>query len=44
MSSGKIHSLGYVYVPFRNDESKERIEKKIKNTEHPHGSFNTLSF
>lgn len=32
MSSGKIHSLGYMYVPFRNDESKERIEKKIKNS------------
>ena len=35
MSSGKIHSLGYVYVPFRNDESKERIEKKIKNRAPP---------
>ena len=27
-----------------NVESRERIEKKIKNTQHPHGSFDILSF
>lgn len=31
-------------VPFRNVEIEERIEKKIRNTQHPHGSLYTVSF